>query len=351
MWRQITCHDDISKVLSSHHWCINHHRSHSISLSISIMTVFDLVAVVWVCLIDDNVNQFSKEGKSLIVTETYLSDKLLTRFSQLLVSSGWSICVKIYIKATTSCVRTVNTSRLDGLVWCCTVFLTIIFHFIHWIRHLLSQFTLHLSVVNKSCISIIFFCENVVIKQSVFVQYYLFIVVTEINDWNECISESCLDIWVTSFFLHISLLSVNKSIQSHLLWADILIFWFSQINLVLILLFVTLTFHHMLLSSLSHFLFFLFSNTHLSSLQSQSRATIITDLLICALDLTDDLRLSVGWAGLVITIQKCQSEVSLHHQWKICCLLFTSSERWTSICWSWDISIIDCSSKAQRSFH
>ena len=164
MWGQITHHDSIGKVLFSHHWCINHHRSHSINLLISVMTVFDLVAVVWMHLTDDNVNQFSKKDKSLIVTKIYLSDKLFTRFSWLLVSSGWSTCVKIYIRATISHVRTVNTFRLDNLVWCCTVFLTIIFHLIYWIRHLLNQFTLHLSVANESCISIIFFHEDIVIE-------------------------------------------------------------------------------------------------------------------------------------------------------------------------------------------
>ena len=294
MWGQITHHDGIDKVLFSHHWCINYHRSHSISSSISVIIIFSLVVIVWVCLISDNANWFSKKNKSLIIIKTYLSDKLFTRFFWLLVSSDQSICVKIYIRATTSCVRTVNMSRLDSLVQCCTVFLTIIFHSVHWIRHFLDQFTLYLSVINELCISIIFFCRDVVIKQSVFIQYHLFIVVTEINDWNECISESCLDIQVTSFSLHISLLSVNKLIQFCLLWTDILTLWFSQINLVLILLFVTLTFHHMSLLLFSHLLFFLFLNVHLSFLQSQSRTTIITDLLICILNLTDNLKLFVS---------------------------------------------------------
>ena len=193
---------------------------------------------------------------------------------------------------------------------------------------------LYLSVANKSCISIISFCENVVIEQSVFVQYHLFIVVTEINDQNECISKLCLNIQVTSFFLHVSLLSVNKLIQSCLLWTDILIFWFDQINLVSVLLFVTLTFHHMSLLLLNHLSFFLFLNVHLSSFWSWSRPTIITDLLICTLNLTDDLKLSVSWAESITAIQKCQNKVLLHHWWEICCLSLTSSERWMSICWS-----------------
>ena len=221
MWRQITCHDGISKVLFSYHWCINHHRSHSISLLISVMIVFSFIAVTQVHLTDDNADWFSKKDKSLIITKTYLPDKLFTRFSQLLVSSDWSTHTKIYIRAMTSCVRTVNMSRLDSLVWCHTVFLTIIFHLIHWIRHLLSQFTLYLSVANELCISITFFCGNVIIEQSVFIWYHLLIIITEINDQNRCISESCLDIQVTSFFLHISLLSVNKLIQFHLSWTDI----------------------------------------------------------------------------------------------------------------------------------
>ena len=131
MWEQITHHDSTDKVLFSYHWHINHHRSHNISLLISIMTVFDLVAVAWVCLIDGNANQFSEKDKSLIVVETYLLNKLFTRFFWLLISSGQSTCAKIYIRATTSCVKTVNMSRLDSLVWCCTVFFTIIFHFVH----------------------------------------------------------------------------------------------------------------------------------------------------------------------------------------------------------------------------
>ena len=334
MWGQITCHDSTDKVLFSHHWHINCCRSHSIDLSISVMIIFSLVAVVQVCLIDDNVNQFSKKDESLIIAEAYLSDKLFTRFFWLLVSSDWSTHAKIYIRTTTSCVRTVNMSRLDGLVWCHTVFLTIISHSVHWTRHFFSQFMLYLSVANKSCISIISLCRNVVIEQSVFVQYHLPIIVTEINDQNRCISESCLDIWVTSFFLHISLLSVNKLIQSCLLWADISALWFGQINLVSVLLFVTFVFCHMLLSLLGHLSFFSFSNAHLSSLQSQSEATTTMNLLICTLDLTDNLRLSVDWAGLITTIQKHQSKVLLHYWWEICCLLFTSSGRWTLICQS-----------------